>query len=222
MIRAFFALIDRDLRLALRQGADSATAIGFFILVAVLVPLGVGPELGLLARIAPGIIWVAALLASLLSLERLFHHDHEDGSLDQLALGPLPLALVVLAKVCAHWLLTGLPLVLAAPVAGIMLNLPSAAVVPLLGSLVLGTPLLSLLGAIGAALTLGARRGGVLLSLLILPLYMPVLIFGAGAVDAVLIGFDAAPNLLLLAAGLALALPLAPRATAAALRQALE
>ncbi len=219
---AFWAVIGRDLRLGMRQSADTGTAVGFFILVTVLVPLGVGPDPALLGRIAPGLIWVAALLASLLSLERLFHHDHDDGSLDHLALGPLPLPLVVLAKVIAHWLLTGLPLVLAAPVAGLLLNLPGAALAPLLGGLLLGTPLLGLLGCIGAALTLGARRGGVLLSLLILPLYTPVLIFGAGAVERTLVGLDASPNLLLLAAGLMLALPLAPLAASAALRQALE
>jgi heme exporter protein B len=222
MIGAFFAIVGRDLRHGARQSADTGTAVGFFILVAVLVPLGVGPDPVLLGRIAGGLIWVSALLASLLSLERLFHHDHEDGALDHLAMAPVPLALVVFAKVTAHWLLTGLPLVLAAPIAAILLNLPDGALAPLLVGLLLGTPLLGLLGCIGAALTLGARRGGVLLSLLILPLYTPVLIFGAGAVERALAGLDPYPNLVLLAAGLVLALPLAPLAAAAALRQALE
>ena len=215
-------LIVRDLRLALRQGGDAAVAVMFFVLCAVLFPFGVGPEPNVLARIAAGVIWVAALLASLLSLERLFLVDHEDGSLEQLALAGLPLELVVLAKTIAHWLVTGLPLLLAAPLLAVLFGMATDGFGALLLALLLGTPALSLIGAIGAALTLGARRGGVLMALLILPLYIPVLIFGAAAVDAALSGLTPRPHLLILGALLVAALPLAPLAAAAALRQALE
>lgn len=218
----FCNLIRRDLRLALRQGTDAAVAVLFFVLVLVLVPLGVGPEPQLLARIAPGLVWVAALLAVLLSLERMFQSEFEDGSLDQLALSPLPLEAVVLAKVIAGWLTTGLPLLLAAPVMATMLGLPADALLALLASLALGTPVLSLIGSVGAALTVGARRGGVLLALVVLPLYVPALIFASGAVDAAAAGMAVRPHLLLLAGCLALALPLAPIAAAAALRDALH
>ena len=175
----------------------------------------------MLARIAGGTLWVAALLASLLALERLFQHDYEDGSLDLLVLGRLPLEAAVLAKVLAHWLVTGLPLLVAAPLAGAMLNFTGTALPVLLASLALGTPALSLMGSIGAALTLGARRGGVLISLLVLPLYIPVLIFGAGAVEAAASGLAAGPHLMLLAGIAVFTLVLAPLAAAAALRQAL-
>jgi heme exporter protein B len=188
----------------------------------VLFPFGVGPEPNILARIAAGVIWVAALLASLLSLERLFQNDYEDGSLELLTLTSLPLEAVVFAKVLAHWLVTGLPLIVAAPLLALLLNMEPAGFPVLIVTLLIGTPTLSLIGAIGAALTLGARRGGVLLSLLILPLYIPVLIFGAGAIDASLSGFTARPHLLLLGGLLVAALPLAPWAGAAALRQAIE
>jgi heme exporter protein B len=192
------------------------------VLCVVLFPFGVGPEPNILARIAAGVIWVAALLASLLSLERLFQNDYEDGSLELLTLTSLPLEAVVFAKVLAHWLVTGLPLIVAAPLLALLLNMEPAGFPVLIVTLLIGTPTLSLIGAIGAALTLGARRGGVLLSLLILPLYIPVLIFGAGAIDASLSGFTARPHLLLLGGLLVAALPLAPWAGAAALRQAIE
>ncbi|WP_119679887.1 heme exporter protein CcmB [Indioceanicola profundi] len=221
-MRAFLRLIGRDLRLALRQGADAATAVLFFVLCVVLFPFGIGPEPNILARIAPGVILVAALLASLLSLERLFQTDHEDGSLDLLALSPLPLEAVALAKVAAHWLITGVPLILASPVLAVLLNLPADGYGTLLLALVLATPLLSLIGAVGAALTLGARRGGVLLPLLILPLYIPALIFAAAAIDAAVTGLEPRPHLLLLGGLLAGALPLAPLAAAAGLRAALD
>lgn len=218
----FLRLVGRDLRLALRQGSDATIAVMFFVLCVVLFPFGVGPEPNILARIAAGVIWVAALLASLLSLERLFQTDYEDGSLELLSLTALPLEAVVLAKVLAHWLVTGVPLIVAAPLLAVLLNMEAAGFGVLVLTLAIGTPILSLIGAIGAALTLGARRGGVLLSLLILPLYIPVLIFGAGAIDAAINGLTPRPHLLLLAGILAAALPLAPWAGASALRQAVE
>jgi heme exporter protein B len=219
---AFRLLVRRELRLALRQGGDAAMVVAFFVLTVILFPFGVGPEPELLARIAAGILWVTALLAALLSLERLFQADYEDGSLEALALLPLALEAQVLAKCLAHWLVTGLPLTLAAPLLALLLHLDAAGYPVLVLSLLIGTPSLSLVGAVGAALTLGARRGGVLLSLLMLPLYIPVLIFGVLAVEASIAGFGARPHLLLLAALLVGALPLAPVAAAAALRQALE
>lgn len=218
----FAALIARDLRLALRQGSDAATVLMFFVLAVVMFPLGVGPEPNILSRISAGVIWVMALFAALLSLERLFLADHEDGSLDLLALAPLPLELVVLAKVAAHWLTTGLPLLLAAPVLALSLQMEADGIAVLVLALLLGTPTLSLIGAIGAALTLGTRRGGVLLPLLVLPLYIPVLIFGVGAVDAAVAALPPRPHLLMLGALLLAALPLASWAGAAALRQALD
>lgn len=218
----FLRLVGRDLRLALRQGSDATIAVMFFVLCVVLFPFGVGPEPNILARISAGVIWVAALLASLLSLERLFQADYEDGSLELLSLSTLPLEAMVLAKTLAHWLVTGVPLIVAAPLLAVLLNMEAAGFGVLVLTLALGTPILSLIGAIGAALTLGARRGGVLLSLLILPLYIPVLIFGAGAIDAAINGLTPRPHLLLLAGILAATLPLAPWASAAALRQAVE
>lgn len=219
---AFRLLIARDLRLAFRQGGDAAMVVGFFVLTVILFPFGVGPETELLARIAAGVLWVTALLAALLSLERLFQADYEDGSLEALALMPLPLEAQVLAKCLAHWLLTGLPLTLVAPVLALFLHLDAAGYPVLIASMALGTPSLSLVGAVGAALSLGARRGGVLLSLLVLPLYIPILIFGVAAIDGAVSGLGARPHLLLLGAFLAGALPLAPLAAAAALRQAFE
>ncbi len=218
----FLLLVRRDLRLALRQGGDAAMVLAFFFLAVILFPFGVGPEPEMLARIAAGIVWVTALLAALLSLERLFLADYEDGSLEALALMPLPLEFQVLAKALAHFLTTGLPLVVVAPLLALLLHLPSAGYGPLVLGMALGTPTLSLIGAIGAALTLGARRGGVLLSLLVLPLYIPVLIFGVGAVEAAVTGLEIRPHLMLLAALLLAAIPLAPVAAAAALRQAVE
>ena len=222
MRAGFAALLRRDLALALRQATDNGVAVGFFVLTVILFPLGVGPEPGVLARIAPGILWVTALLASMLSLERLFVADYEDGSLDLMALAPLPLPLLVLAKCLAHWLLTGLPMVVLAPLLGLLLNLEPEGYGVLMLAMALGTPTLALVGTIGAALTLGARRGGVLLSLLVLPLYIPVLIFGVAAVDAAIYGVGARPHLLLLGGALLAALALGPVASAAALRQALD
>jgi heme exporter protein B len=219
---AFTTLVVRDLRLALRQGGDAAMVVAFFVLTVVLFPFGVGPEPELLQRIAAGIVWVTALLAALLSLERLFQADYEDGSLEALALLPLPLEAQVLAKCLAHWLVTGLPLIIVAPLLALLLHLDSAGYPALIAGMILGTPILSLVGAIGAALSLGARRGGVLLSLLVLPLYIPVLIFGVAAIEAEIAGFGARPHLLLLAALLVLAVGLVPFAAAAALRLALE
>jgi heme exporter protein B len=218
----FLRLLRRDLRLALRQGADAAMAVLFFVLCVIMFPFGIGPEPGVLARIAPGVILVAALLASLLSLDRLFQADHEDGSLELLSLSSLPMEAVAAAKILAHWLVTGLPLILAAPLLALFLNLPADGFPILLLTLLLATPLLSLIGGIGAALTLGARRGGVLLPLLVLPLYIPALIFAAAAVDSVLTGQSARPHLLLLSGLLAASLPLSPWGAAAALRAALE
>jgi len=221
-VTAFLALVSRDLRLALRQGSDAALVMAFFVLAVVLFPLGVGPEPQLLARIAAGVIWVTALLAALLSLDRLFQQDYEDGSLEVIALAPLPLEATVLAKCLAHWLTTGLPLVVVAPALAALLQLETPGYVPLIVAMALGTPSLSLVGAVGAALSLGARRAGVLLSLLVLPLYIPVLIFGVAAAEQDIAGFAIRPHLLILTAFLAAALPLAPWAAAAALRPALE
>lgn len=216
------ALVRRDLRLALRQRGDLLTAVLFFLLTAALFPFGIGPEPNLLLRIAPGILWVTALLAVLLSLERLFLADWEDGSLDLLLVSGQPLELVVLGKVLVHWLTSGLPILLAAPLAALLYGLPDQALPVLLLALALGTPSLSLLGATAAALTLGARRGGVLLPLLTMPLYVPVLVFGVAAVEAALAGLSARPHLLLLAALLVVCLPVAALAGAAALRQSAE
>jgi heme exporter protein B len=222
MMQTLRYVISRDVLLAMRRRADVATTLFFFVIVASLFPLGVGPEPKLLRAMAPGIVWVAALLASMLSLGRLFAADYLDGSLEQLVLAPDPLAVVVIGKVMAHWLVSGLPLVLISPVIALQFDLPAAAIVTLLLALLLGTPLLSLIGAIGAALTVGVRGGGVLISLLVLPLYVPVLIFGAGAVDASASGMDAGGHLSILGALLLLGMALAPWATSAALRISLE
>lgn len=222
MLKLLFAVIDRDLRLALRRRADSVSVLFFFIIVVSLFPLGIGPEPELLRKLAPGVLWVAALLATQLSLPRLFADDYRDGTLEQLALVPSPLALVVLGKVLAHWLVSGLPLVLLAPLLGLQFDLSPEALWILALSLLIGTPALSGIGAIGAALTLGVRGGGVLLSLLVLPLYIPVLIFGAGAVDASVSGLGAQAHLSLLGALTLGGVFFAPWATAAALRIALE
>ena len=218
----FTLLVARDLRLALRRGADSTMVVAFFVLTVVLFPLGVGPDTAILARIGPGVIWVTALLASMLSLERLFQADFEDGNLDLLVLGSLPLEAVVLAKSLAHWLTTGLLLIVAAPVLALLLNMSAEGFAALVLAMLLGTPSLTLIGAVGAALTVGARRGGALLSLLVLPLYVPVLIFGVGAVDAAILGMAMRPHFLILGALLAGTLVLTPLAAAAALRQAVQ
>jgi heme exporter protein B len=216
---AFLSIVRRDLLIARRQGGGSLLAVAFFVIVAALFPFAVGSEPMVLRGIAPGVIWVAALLATLLSLDRLFQADFEDGSLDILALSPQPLFLTVLAKVLAHWLVVGVPLVIAAPLAGILLNLPFEAFPVLAASALIGTPSLSLIGAIGAALTAGVRRGGVLVPLLVLPLYIPTLIFGVAATAD---PANAAEPLMLLSAISLMALVLAPLAAAAALRLALE
>jgi len=215
-------IVRRDLRLALRQGSDSVMVVTFFVLTVILFPFGIGPEANILERVSPGVLWVTALLASMLSLDRLFQADYEDGSLELLALTPTALEVLVIGKVIAHWLTTGLPLMIAAPVLAVLLHMNGEGFIALLVTMLLGTPTLSLIGAMGAALVLGARRGGVLLSLLVLPLYIPVLIFGVGAIDAVVQGLEDGAQLLVLGGILLAALPLAPLAAAAALRQALE
>jgi heme exporter protein B len=221
-VNSFSALIARDLRLACRQASDSLTVLAFFILVTVLFPLAVGPEPGILARIGAGVVWVAALLAAMLSMDRMFQSDYDDGTLELLVAAPIPLEIVVLAKASAHWLTTGVPLIAAAPLMGVLLNLEPEGYGALLLALALGTPSLSLIGAVGAALILGSRRGGALLSLLILPLFVPVLIFGVAAVEASLTDVSARPQLLILAALALAALALTPWPAAAALRQAVE
>ena len=218
MLKAFYHLLARDLRLAFRSRHELANPLIFFVLVVTLFPLAVSPSAEVLRVMAPGVIWVSALLSVLLSLDRLFKQDYEDGSLDQLMLSPNPLVILVLAKVCAHWLLTGLPLVLVAPLLGMFMYVPDEAIGVLMLSLLLGTPVLSLVGAIGVSLTVAVNRGGVLLSLIILPLYIPVLIFGANAVDVASDGLSVKGQLLFLGAVLALAVSLAPLATAVALR----
>ncbi len=222
MLHIITAVIGRDLKLAMRRQADMVSALFFFIIVVSLFPLGIGPEPDTLRKLAPGVLWVAALLATMLSLPRLFSDDHRDGTLEQLALAPHPLGLVVTGKVIAHWLVSGLPLALLAPVLGIQFDLSTEGLWILTLSILLGTPALSGIGAIGAALTLGLRGGGVLVSLLVLPLYIPVLIFGAGAVDAAVSGLGGGAHLSLLAALTLASIGFAPWATAAALKIALE
>ncbi|MGB3288631.1 MAG: heme exporter protein CcmB [Burkholderiaceae bacterium] len=221
-LAALSGVIRRDVRLAMRRKTDALTPVIFFVIVVSLFPLGIGPERDTLRQIAPGILWVAALLASMLSLNRLFEQDYADGTLEQLVLSPAPLGMLVIGKVAAHWLLSGAPLVLLAPLLALQFDLPTSSLSVLAISLALGTPVLSLIGAIGASLTLGLRGGGVLVALLVLPLYVPVLIFGAGSVDAVAAGLDAVSHLSLLAAVLVLAGFFAPLATTVALRIALE
>ena len=212
----------RDLRVVLRRRADAVAALLFFVVVVSLFPLGVGPEPALLRTLAPGVVWVAALLASMLSLARLFADDHHDGTLEQLLLAATPLPLLVLAKMAAHWLTSGLLLALISPLLAVQFDLSARATAVLAASLLLGTPLLSLVGGIGAALTVGVRGGGVLLSLLVLPLVVPVLIFGAGAVSASEAGLGTGAHFSLLGVMLALALFLAPLAASAALRISME
>lgn len=214
----FYVIVRRDLLLAARHRGELANPLLFFVLVVSLFPLGLTPQPELLRTLAPGVIWVAALLATLLSLDRMFRSDFEDGALEQMLLAPHPVTVLVLAKVLAHWLVTGLPLLVVAPLLGVLLALPGQALGPLLATLLLGTPVLSLVGAIGVALTVGLRKGGALLSLVVLPLYVPVLIFAAGAVDAAAAGLPVTGHLYVLGALLLLALTLAPLAAAAALR----
>ena len=222
MISTVGAVIARDLKLAMRRQADIVSGLFFFIIVASLFPLGIGPEPQLLKKLAPGVLWVGALLATMLSLPRLFADDYRDGTLEQLVLAPQPLGLTVIGKVAAHWLVSGLPLALLAPVLGIQFDLETDALLILTVSLLIGTPALSGIGAIGAALTLGLRGGGVLVSLLVLPLYIPVLIFGSGAVDATVTGMGAEAHLSILGALAIAGVFFAPWATAAALRISLE
>ena len=218
MFKTFKTILFRDLTLAMRRKTDILSALFFFIIVISLFPLGVGMDKSMLIKIAPGIAWVAALLASMLALERLFASDYDDGTLEQMLISPQPLTVIVLAKVVAHWLLTGLPLVLIVPLVGLQYHLSGDAILVMMLALLLGTPILSLLGAIGAALTLGVRGGGILISLLILPLYIPVLVYGSGAVSASVMAGESQAYLLLLGAFLILTLIFSPLATAAALK----
>ncbi|RZL11021.1 MAG: heme exporter protein CcmB [Rubrivivax sp.] len=222
MLTVLLSVVRRDLLLAFRRQADVLTTLFFFLMVTTLFPLGVGPDKSLLRAMAPGILWVAALLASTLALGRLFALDFADGTLEQMVLSAEPLSVIVIGKVIAHWLVSGVPLVLLAPVLAVQFDLATPSILTLGLSLLIGTPVLSLIGAIGAALTLGVRGGGVLVALLVLPLYVPVLIFGAGAVGAQQSGLDAGSHLLLLGGLLAGAAVLAPWGTSAALRIALE
>ncbi|MDX9874015.1 MAG: heme exporter protein CcmB [Spongiibacteraceae bacterium] len=215
-------LVRRDLQVAIRSRAALANPLLFFLMVGTLFPLGIGPEAARLGPLAPGILWVVALLATLLASESIFRTDYDDGSLEQMLLSPVSLYLLALAKTFAHWLISGLPLALMSPLLAMMLQLPAAAMPALALSLLLGTAVLSQIGAIGAALTVGLRRGGLLLSLIVLPLYMPVLIFGASAVKAAAEGLPFSGQLAVLGAMLALAVPLAPLAVAAALRLSVD
>jgi len=218
----FWWIIQRDLLLAMRRRSDVLTTLFFFVIVVSLFPLSVGPEMNMLRTMAPGVVWVAALLASMLSLERMFSSDYQDGTLEQMLISPHSLSILVLGKAIAHWLVSGVPLVLMAPVLGIQYDLSVDALLVLTASLLLGTPVLSLIGAIGAALTLGLRGGGVLVSLLVLPLYIPVLIFGSGAVEASAAGLGYDAHFSLLGAFFLVSLVLAPWAIASSLRISME
>lgn len=222
MLKIIKCVIHRDLTLAYRRRADVLTTLFFFIIVVTMMPLGVGPEPNQLRLMAPGMLWVAALLASMLSLGRLFSFDHLDGTLEQMLLGAAPLGIIVAAKVFTHWLVSGLPLVFAAPVLGIMFDLPNDQLAVLTFSLLIGTPVLSTIGAVGAALTLGLRGGGVLVTLLVLPLYVPILVFGAGAVGAQASGIGASSHLMMLGAFSVVSGLFAPWAAAAGLRISVE
>jgi len=222
MFGPFIALLRRDLLLAFRHRGELANPLLFFALVITLFPLGVSPEPALLRKMAPGVIWIAALLSALFSLENMFRSDFDDGAMEQMALSPCPLPALVLAKILAHWLVSGLPMLLMAPVLALLLSMPDTAILTLVFTLLIGTPLLSLIGAIGVALTVGLKRGGVLLTLLILPLYIPILIFATQAVTAAAAGLPVEGQLYFLAALLALGLTLAPLAGAAALRISLN
>ena len=215
-------VIRRDLMLAMRRRADVLTTLIFFVIVVSLFPLGVGPEMDMLRKMAPGVVWVAALLASMLSLGRMFSADYLDGTLEQMMLAPQSLSVLVLAKILAHWMVSGLPLVIMAPVLGLQFDMSAQALWVLIAALLLGTPILSMIGAVGAALTLGLRGGGALVSLLVLPLCIPVLIFGAGAVEAVVSGTSVGSHLSLLGAVLLVALVFTPWVTALALRISME
>ena len=219
---AFTVLLKRDLLLAFRRRAEIANPLLFFVLITALFPLGLGSNSKMLQAFAPGVIWVAALLAALLSLDSIFRSDFEDGSLEQLMLSSHPVSVLVLGKIIAHWLITGLPLLLVSPLLGVLLGLPADGIKTLFFTLLLGSPVLSLIGSVGVALTVGLRKGGMILSLLVLPLYIPLLIFAAGAVDSAAAGLPITAHLSLIAALLVLALSLSPFATAAALRVSLS
>ncbi|QWD73854.1 heme exporter protein CcmB [Polynucleobacter sp. TSB-Sco08W16] len=221
-MNALLAMIRRDLLLVMRRKSEVLTALFFFVVVTSLFPLGIGADTALLRKIAPGVIWVAALLSTLLGLQRMFAADYADGALEQIALSPQPMVLLVAGKMIAHWMVCGLPLVILAPIIGIQFDLDLSSLYILMGTLLLGTPVLSLLGSIGAALTLGVRGGSILMSLLVLPLYIPVLIFGAGAVYANSVGLDTSGHFSLLGALLILALAFVPWVTAAAVKIAIE
>lgn len=216
--KAFNLFLKRDLTIAFRHPDDMLNPLLFFIIVVTLFPLGIGPEANTLSIIAPGIIWVAALLAILLSLDRLFKSDHSDGSLEQMLLIPQPLFIIVLAKVIAHWVISCLPLIIVAPLLAVLLHLPENAYGALFLSLLIGTPVLSFIGAIGAALTVGIKKGGILLSLIVLPLYIPVLIFACSAIDSAAMNLPYSGQLAIIAAMFFLALTLAPFAASSALR----
>ena len=218
MASGFSAYLRRDLLLAYRRRGEAASPLIFFVMVSTLIPLGITPESARLAEIAPGIIWVMALLATLLSTDSLFASDYQDGSLEQLLISPQLLAMPVLGKVTAHWMVTGLPLTLASPLLGLMLSLPAAGYVPMMASLAIGTACLSLVGSVGAALTVSLRKGGLLLSLLVMPLYMPVIIFGSATVQSAIDGFAWSGPLAILGAMLAAAIAICPLAAAGALR----
>jgi heme exporter protein B len=221
-MRALLAIIHRDLLLVMCRKSEVLTALFFFVVVTSLFPLGIGADTALLRKIAPGVIWVAALLSTLLGLHRMFAADYQDGALEQLVLSPQSMVLLVAGKIIAHWIVCGLPLVVLAPIIGIQFDLDASSLSVLIATLLLGTPVLSLLGSIGAALTLGVRGGSVLMSLLILPLYIPVLIFGAGAVYANSVGLDISGHFSLLGAVLILALAFVPWVSAAAVKIAIE
>lgn len=218
MWAAMWATIRRDLTISFRERGDILQPVLFFIIVVSLFPLAVTPGEQLLRQAGPGIIWVAALLATLLALDGMFRPDFEDGTLEQVILSPHPLSLLVMGKVIAHWLVAGLPLVVISPLLGLLMQLPGNAILVMILALLLGTPSLSLLGAVGVGLTVGIRKSGVLLSLVILPLYVPVLVFGSGAVHATLVGIDPAPHLMLLAAFSLFSMTICPLAAASALR----
>lgn len=223
MIGSFTALLRRDLQLAFREGGAVGTALGFYLIVVTMLPLGLGPDLKQLARIAPGMLWIALLLSALLSLARMFETDDEDGSLDVLATGPLPLEAVAAAKALSHWISTGIPLTLLAPLLGLLLNLDIDAYLPLVATMLVGTPAISFLGSVGAALTLKARRGGLLVALLVLPLFIPTLIFGISAVSAIVLDTGGSKSAFLILSAITLgSLVLGPIASAAALRMQLQ
>lgn len=222
MLRLFKAIALRDIKVSWSGGSTSSMVVAFFIIVVTLFPLGVGPELNMLSRISVGVIWVAALLSCLLSLDRIFQADFEDGTLDQYALSPLSMEWIVIAKALAHWVTTSLPLILITPLLGILMNMPDNAYLPLIITMLVGTPALSLIGTIGASLTVSLKRGGVLLSLLILPLYVPILIFGVMTVDALTIGSGGNATLMILGASTLFSLAITPWAAAAAIRLALD